>query len=254
MLKISSIILTKNSENLIADCIESVSFCDEIIVIDDSSSDRTVDLAVRLGARVEKCPGSSLNFAQKRDFGLKKSKSKWVLYIDADERVSGELKESIMEAINERRSEYQAFKIRRKNFYFKNHEWPFIESLERLFKKSSLKGWSGEVHETPLIDGKIGVLNGFLLHYTHSDLTSMVNKTIEWSGIEARLRFKAHHPPMTWWRFPRVMLTAFYDSYIRQKGYKAGTAGLIESIYQSFSMFITYARLWEMQQKKNNAK
>jgi glycosyltransferase involved in cell wall biosynthesis len=250
MSKISAIILTQNSENLIADCIESLSFCDEIVVIDDGSSDRTIDLAKRLGARVEAYKGIPLNFAEKRNFGLKKAKSKWVLYIDADERVIKELKESILEVINNRESEYQAYKILRKNYYFGSHEWPYIEKPERLFKKSSLKGWSGEVHETPLIEGKVEELNGFLLHYTHTDLTSMVNKTLTWSKIEAELRFKAHHPPVVWWRFPRVMLTAFYDSFVRQKGYKAGTAGLVESLYQSFSLFITYARLWEMQQKK----
>jgi hypothetical protein len=156
--------------------------------------------------------------------------------------------------VNQRKSEYQAYKIHRKNYYFGNHEWPFIESLERLFEKSSLKGWYGEVHETPKVEGKIGELKGFLLHYTHRDLTSMVDKTIVWSKIEAELRYKSHHPPMTWWRFPRVMFTAFYYSYIQQKGYKAGTVGIVESLYQSFSMFITYARLWEMQQKKNKEK
>lgn len=251
MSKISVVILTKNSENDIVDCIESVkSLAGEIIVIDDNSTDRTAGLAGRMGARVEICKDKLLNFADRRNLGLKKAKSKWILYIDSDERVTGELKESILKVINEREPEYQAYRILRKNYYFGTHEWPFVESLERLFIKSSLKGWHGEVHETPMIEGKVGQLNGFLLHYTHKDLASMVNKTISWSKIEAELRFKAHHPPVVWWRFPRVMLTAFYDSYIRQRGYKAGTAGLIESVYQSFSMFITYARLWEMQQKK----
>lgn len=251
MSKISAIILTKNSENLIADCIESIrGLVDEIIVIDDSSTDRTADLAKRLGARVETPTQTNIDFSEKRNLGLKKAKNKWILYIDADERVSSELKESILGVINLRKPEHQAFKIRRKNFYFGGHVWPYIEKLERLFNKSSLKGWHGKIHETPAVEGKIGELNGFLLHYTHRDLTSMVNKTISWSKIEAELRYKSHHPPVYWWRFPRVMLTAFYNSYIRQKGYKAGTAGLIESIYQAFSIFITYARLWEMQQEK----
>lgn len=257
MSKLSVIILTKNSENHIVDCIESVNLlADEIIVIDDNSTDRTVDLADRLGARVETLPGKAgeVNFSEKRDFGLKKAKNKWILYIDADERVTRELKQSILKVINGDSSEYHAYKILRKNFYFGTHPWPYVESLERLFLKSSLKGWKGQVHETPLVDGKIGELDGLLLHYTHTDLTSMVDKTLIWSKIEADLRFKSHHPQMTWWRFPRVMLTAFYDSYIRQKGYKAGTVGLIESMYQAFSMFITYARLWEIQQKKKEVR
>lgn len=253
MAKLSAVILTKNSENLIVDCIESLrEVADEIVVIDDNSTDRTVELAARLGAKIEIYKDKERDFSKMRELGLKKAKYTWVLYIDSDERTSKELRESIKEIKNERQSSCQAYKILRKNYYLGTHEWPYTEKLERLFKKSSLRGWQGEVHETPLIDGKIGHLDGFLLHYTHSDLASMVNKTISWSKIEARLRFKAHHPPVVWWRFPRVMLMAFYYSYISQKGYKAGTAGLIESIYQSFSMFITYARLWELQQKKKD--
>ena len=126
--------------------------------------------------------------------------------------------------------------------------------MERVFRKENLRGWKGKLHETPIIDGAIGDLDGFLLHYTHRDLTSMVNKTIEWSKIEAETRFKANHPKITWWRFPRVMLTAFFDSYIRQGGWKVGTIGLIESMYQSYSIFVTYARLWEMQTKSQKSK
>lgn len=248
MSKISAVILTKNAENIITDCLESVSFCDEIIAIDDGSTDRTADIAKRFGARVELPKFKTDNFAEKRNFGLKKAKYKWIFYIDPDERVTPQLKESIIKISNQHKAQFQAYKIQRKNFYLGAHEWPHIEFMERLFYKSALIRWHGELHETPEVDGKIGQLDGFLLHFTHTDLTSMVNKTISWSKIEAELRLHASHPLMTWWRFPRVMITAFYNSYIKQKGYKAGTPGLIESIYQAFSMFITYARLWEMQQ------
>jgi hypothetical protein len=249
MVKISAIILTKNSENVLADCIDSISFCDEIIVIDDDSTDRTVDIAKRFGANVEKSNPTKKSFSRKREQGLKKTKFKWVLYIDSDERVSSDLKKSILEAVN-KNNEFDAYAFPRKNFYLGNHEWPYIEKQLRLFKKSSLKGWHGQLHETPEIEGKIGELQGFLLHFTHRDLSSMIEKTISWSEIEAELRFRSNHPQMTWWRFPRVMATAFYQSYIKQQGFKAGTAGLIESLFQAFSIFITYSRLWEMQQKK----
>lgn len=250
MNKISAIILTKNSEQMLADCIDSVSFCDEIIIVDDNSTDRTPDLAKHLGARVFNYKSDS--FAKKRNFGLEKAKYKWVIYIDDDERVSKDLESNIKDQIlSKTKNEFSAYKIKRKNFYLGNHEWPQIENHLRLFSKSSLKEWKGALHETPIVEGEVSELDGFLLHYTHRDLSSMVKKTIEWSKIEAELRFKANHPKMSAWRFFRVMLTAFYGSYIKQKGYKAGTAGLIESMYQSFSMFITYARLWELQNAKD---
>jgi glycosyltransferase involved in cell wall biosynthesis len=254
MSKISAIIIAKNEENMIADCLDSVSFCDEIIIVDGGSEDRTVELAKRMGAKVY--PLETNDFSKLRNFGLEKAKGDWVLYVDTDERVSDGLKDEIKHLTkdSDRVGKLNAYSLKRKNFYLgtsAKNEWPYIEKLERLFKKENLKGWKGELHESPIIHGTIGELDGYLLHYTHRDLTLMLNKTIEWSKIEAELRFKAGHPQMVWWRFLRVMFTAFFDWYIRQKGYKLGTVGLIESIYQMFSMFITYARLWEMQQIKN---
>lgn len=247
MNKISAVVIAKNAEGLIAECLESIKFCDEVIVIDSGSSDRTVQIAKDFGARVFEISGT--DFSERRNLGLQKAYGDWILYVDTDERVSSELKSNIKIQIS-KADEFAAFKIKRKNFYFGNFEWPHVEKLERLFRKDNLKGWHGKIHESPIVEGRVGMLDGFLLHYTHRDLSSMVDKTIEWSEIEAELRFKNNHPKMSWWRFPRVMVTAFFDSYIRKKGYRAGIAGLIESIYQSFSMFITYARLWELQNKK----
>lgn len=253
MKNISVVILTRNAEDLIADCMDSVSFCDEVIVIDDYSTDRTAELAKLLGASVY--PYSSESFAKKRNLGLKKAKGRWILYLDADERVSPELARAIQSVLERKKDIYAAYRVNRKNFYLGNHEWPAMEKLERLFKKSKFEEWYGELHESPRVNGDIGDLDeGYIRHYTHQDLTSMLNKTIQWSKIEAELRFHANHPYMSWWRFFRVIMTAFYDSYVRQKGYKAGTAGLIESMYQGFSMFITYARLWELQQQNKGIK
>ncbi|HSX09867.1 MAG TPA: glycosyltransferase family 2 protein [Candidatus Saccharimonadales bacterium] len=254
MTKLSAVILTKNSEDMIADCIDSLSFCDEIIVIDDYSTDRTAELAKHLGASVY--PYTSDSFAKRRNLGMQKAKGKWVVYLDVDERVSPDLKDAIQAVLERKKDIYAAYRLRRKNFYLGNNEWPVLEKLERLFKKSKFEEWYGDLHESPRVNGDIGdIEEGFIRHYTHRDLTSMLDKTIQWSKIEAELRFNANHPRMSWWRFFRVIITAFYDSYIRQQGYKVGTAGLIESMFQSYSMFITYARLWEMQynsQKERN--
>lgn len=248
MSRISAVILAKNEEEMIADCLDSVSFCDEILVIDSHSTDRTAEIASYKGAKVYEYITES--FADRRNYGLELAKHDWILYVDADERVGNELKDAVLKAVKDEKSAYHAYKVKRKNYYYWNHEWPYVETLERLFRKKYLNGWKGVLHETPKITGSSTTLEGYLLHYSHRNLSQMLQKTIEWSGFEADLRFKAHHPKVTWWRFARVMLTAFYDSYIHQKGYKAGTAGIVESIYQAFSMFITYAKLWEMQQKK----
>lgn len=259
MSRISGVVIVKNEENMIADCLDSLSFCDEIIVVDGGSEDRTAEIAQKMGAKV--FGFKTDDFSSMRNFGRDKAKNDWILYVDADERVTASLSENIKYQIslrlrsgqaNIKDSDMTAYKIKRKNFYLGNYEWPYIEKIERLFKKDRLKEWVGQLHETPVINGKVGELEGFLLHYTHRDLTSMLSKTIEWSRIEAKLRFDKNHPKMTWWRFPRVMITAFINPYITQKGWKAGIVGFIESMYQAFSAFITYARLWEMQNNIKN--
>lgn len=246
-MRISAIVIAKNEEGMIGDTLSTLKFCDEIIVIDNGSIDKTIEIAKKNGAEV--IVYKTDDFSKLRERGLELSSSDWLIYLDADERITKELEKEIVEKINHPAS-YKAFRVKRKNFYYGEHEWPKIEKLERVFKKDKLKGWKGKLHESPIVEGRIGDLENFILHYTHRNLSQMLDKTIEWSEIEADTRFKNKHPKMSWWRFPRVMIGAFFDSYIRQSGYKAGTAGMIESIYQSFSIFITYAKLWEKQNEK----
>lgn len=252
MNKLSGIIIARNEETMIGEALDSIAFCDEIIVIDNSSTDKTREIAENKKAKVYEIRTN--DFSEIRNFGLSKAENGWVLYLDADERIDEELKSLIKGTISAN-TKYAAFFLKRKNFYFGKHEWPKIERLERLFKKEKLKEWKGKLHESPVVDGEIGKIEqGFILHFTHRDLESMLNKTIEWSTQEALLRYNSGHPKMTWWRFPRVMLTAFLDSYVKQGGYKAGVSGFVESMYQSFSMFVTYAKLWELQNQVKNKK
>lgn len=243
-MKISVVVLTKNEEKQIEGCLDSIRWADEIHIIDSGSTDQTLSIAKKYTDKI--WLEESDDFSIKRNLGLAKAKSQWVLYIDADERVTPQLQNEIRIVVE--KDELAAYTIPRKNFYL-GKEWPFVEKIARLFQKERLKGWTGKIHESPIIEGKVGELQNYLLHHTHRDLSSMVDKTIEWSKIEAELRLKTKHPPVVWWRFPRVMLTEFYRSYVMQSGWKAGTIGIIESFYQSFSIFITYARLWEMQRK-----
>lgn len=248
---LSVVIITKNEERNIKDCINSVLFSDEIIVVDSESTDKTVEIAKKCSDRVKVFTHKFKDFSTLRDFAQSKASGKWILFVDADERVSQELKTNIINVINN--GEFSTFKIKRKNFYFGNYEWPTIEKLERLFLKEKLKGWYGLLHESPRFEGNLGELNGFLNHYTHRTLSEMVEKTNEWSEIESEILFSANHPKMVWWRFLRIILTKFWDSFFKQKGYKLGTVGLIESIFQAFSYFIVYAKLWEKQQVKLKA-
>lgn len=247
---ISVLIITKNDEDVISDCIKSVkSFSEDIVVIDGGSSDKTIDIAKKLGVRV--IENGFKNFSDQRNFALTFAKNEWILYIDSDERVTDkfilELKDKISNI--QKDSDIAGFYVRRKT-YFYGRDWHFSDKVERIFRKSRLKRWRGVVHETPEVEGNLGMINSPILHFTHRNFEQMVRKTNDWSEFEAQLRFKAGHPEMSLWRFPRVMISAFLDSYLRQGGYRNGAAGVIEAMYQAFSIFITYGKLWEMQNKK----
>ncbi|MBI3379799.1 glycosyltransferase family 2 protein [Candidatus Gottesmanbacteria bacterium] len=248
-MNISAIIISRNEEENISACIKALDFADEIIVIDNCSSDNTRELAEKSGAKVYEISG--LDFSYLRNIGKEKAASQWLLYIDADERVSKNLSIEIKKAVKNPESN-SAFSIVRKN-YFLGKPSPKLERINRLIKKDALIGWHGSLHESPIITGSIGELQFYLLHYTHKNISSMVAKTNEWSAIEAQLLYKSNHPLMREWRFFRILVTSFFRSYIQNQAWKMGTTGFIESTYQAFSNFITYAKLWEKQNKSEVA-
>lgn len=246
---LSVVIITKNEENVIADCIDSIkSVATEIIVVDSGSDDRTAEVAKHAGAKV--FVHAFEDFSSQRNFAMSKASNAWVFYLDVDEQATAEFNKELIQKIRtfDEDSNIGGFFIRRKTFYF-NKDWGSVDKVQRVFFKRRFKKWEGVVHETPKIVGEFGVIESPVLHYTHGDLSQMLSKTNEWSEYEAELRHNAHHPKMNALRFVRVMSTAFIRSYILDKGYKNGTEGLIESIYQAFSMFVTYAKLWEKQIK-----
>lgn len=254
---VSAIILAKNEEARIEACIKSVSWVDEVIVMDNESTDGTRKAALRLGAKIIEQPAK--DFSSLRNSGKDAASGEWLLYVDADEVVSQELQEEIAGVISRSREAGSrsarqpsvGYEIRRKNYYL-GHPWPGDEYILRLMRKSALVAWYGALHETARVKGEIGRLDAPLIHNTHRTLEEMVAKTNVWSETETQLRHDANHPPVVWWRLLRVMTTAFWGSFIRQGGWKAGTVGWIESIYQAFSMFVTYAKLWEKQTRDTN--
>src|SRR3989344_3005676 len=218
-MKLSSIIITRNEQENISECIKNLSFADEVIVIDNNSKDATVSSAKKAGAYVTSQSG--LDFSYLRNIGKEKANGEWLLYVDADERIPPSLAKEIKH-VTDKKDMYQAYALNRKNFYL-GEMWPGLERMVRLMRKDALVGWQGTLHETAMVAGKVGELNEPFLHYSHNNLSSMVEKTNEWSQVEATLRLQAGHPPMVWWRFFRVMTTAFWKSFVTMEGWRLGT-------------------------------
>jgi glycosyltransferase involved in cell wall biosynthesis len=243
--KVSVIILAGNRQELIENCLKSVVWVNEKILVDLGSNDKTVAMAKKHGCKIIKAL-KEYNFSLWRNQGAKKASGGWLLYLDADERVPKTLAEEILKTV--KHTSHSAFLIPRKNFFlgkeFKT-EWPDYQL--RLMKKKDLLGWEGKVHEKPKMKGSIAKFRNSLIHLSHRSLESALINTLAWSKLEAENRFKAGHPKMTGLRFFRVVLTGFWEQFIKEKRWKEGTEGFIDGIYQVFSLFFTYYRLWQIQ-------
>lgn len=246
---ISILVLTKNEEKMIEACLASAKWADEIILVDNFSADKTIEIAKKYTDKIyqKKFEG----YADERNFLAQKAKGQWIFYLDADERITSQLKEEIQKVIKD--DKYQAFAVSRKNILLGKWQkhgswWPDFQI--RLFKRNALKSWQGELHERLGFTGKLGYLKNPLIHLTHRDIISMMRKTENWAPIEAKLRFESKHPKMTGWRFIRIVKGELLKQFLKG-GWRDGTEGWIEIFYQTFSLFITYVKLWEMQRKES---
>ncbi len=253
---ISIIILAGNEQNMITDCLKTCSWVEEIILVAANSTDKTVSLAKKIIPNIIVIKTSdeyNKNFSKWRNLGLKSATKQWILYIDADERITPKLKKNIIKTISSN-NKYSHYAIPRANYFLGQrvkHGGTYPDYVKRLYQRNKFLGYKGILHEEPIVSGEINYLTDDLLHYTHRDLTSMINKTIVWSDTEAQALFKSDHPPVVWWRFIRMILTKLYERLIKQKMWKDGQVGWISAIFESYNTFLIYARLWELQQKQN---
>lgn len=251
--KISAIVLAKNEEEAIGECLESLSWVDEAILVDTGSTDKTIEIAEKHKAKVVNT--ESGGYSQWRNRGAKEAAGVWILYIDADERVTPLLRKEIKELISENpvTKGIYAFAIPRRNFVFKKelkHGGWYPDYVKRLFYNKEFTGWAGDLHEEPKFSGSIGHLKNALIHLKENSLEEMVEKTNKWSDIEAKLMFEANHPPMNIPRFMTAMFREFWHRMIRGLAFLDGPVGIIFALYQVYSRFISYAKLWELQQKE----
>lgn len=251
MTSLSVIILAKNvAEEIVPTIKEAKEFADEIIVVDTGSTDdgATLKAVKPFANKIYQTTGH--DFAKWRNHGARLASSDWLFYLDSDERVTPALAEEIKKAINT--SNFSAYQISRFEIFLGKHlsHWgdPWVL---RLIKKDKLDKWVGKLHEQPKINGPIGKLKNQLVHLSHKNLDEKLGNTINWSRLESEMLLAAKHPQMVGWRFVRIILTEFNYRFFKQRLFLDGTEGMIEIIYQMFSRFLTYVRLWEAQRKPN---
>lgn len=252
---ISVVILTKNEEKNILDCLESVLWADEAIIIDDNSEDRTVEVVKSLSNKKIKVYSRALNedFASQRNYALSKATKKWVLFIDADERVPNALREEINTFLieNGKTSNINGFFIKRKDIIWgkmlKYGEAGGIKLLRFAKKNSGI--WTGKVHETWQIEGSVSEMENYLIHFPHQTVDEFLSEINFYTSLRARELYEKGIKGSV----ENIILYPkgkFLKNYFLKLGFLDGIEGFIFAIFMSFHSFLVRGKLWLLWRRK----
>lgn len=215
MSTIAAVVLTFNEEKNIGDCLESVKWTDEIVLVDSFSTDRTIEIAGRYVAKVfqKKWAG----FAKDKDFGIEKASSEWIILLDSDERVTEELRREIERTIDQDTS-CAGYFIPRKNYFsdkwIKHCGW-YPNYMLRLFKRDKGRHDDREVHERVIVDDKLGYLKEPLIHYSYESVSDYRKRFDRYTSLEAQEMVKNNARIV--WLFPFRRLFEFFSQYVSDK-------------------------------------
>lgn len=244
---ISAVVLTKNEEENIAVCLASLSWCNEIVVVDDSSLDKTKQIAKKYKATVVAYTGEH-DFANKRNFGLTKAKGEWVFFVDADERVTHALKQEILRLTSLLQNDkINGFFVKRQDYLWGKpllHGEQGNGTFLRLAKKG--KGlWSGKVHEVWNISGEVGMLENPLIHFPHPSLAEFLSEINHYSTLRAQELYKkgVRANFLSILAYPKAK---FIQDYIFKYGFLDGMEGFIVALLMSLHSFLVRGKLWQL--------
>lgn len=246
-LGISIVVLTHNDEKRIVDCLESLNFADELIIVDDNSSDRTVELSQRFTKKIFVRPLNN-NFANQRNFAFNLVHNQWVLFIDSDEFVSEKMKEEIQKKI--KLNDIDGFYVKRYDYMWGKkilHGEAGNVRLLRLAKKDSGK-WKGRVHEKWKVLGNTAELSSPLIHVPHQTVKEFVDDINEYSTVRTYELYE-EGKEVNFFSIIFYPVAKFVQNYIVRRGYIDGIPGFLYAAMMSFHSFLVRAKLFLLNNK-----
>ena len=244
---ISGVVICFNEEDRIERCLESLGFCDEIVVVDSGSTDRTREIAERYATRfVEQ---DFLGYVKQKNFALERASGEWIVSLDADEALSPELQREIPRAVAEAAGDVAGFVLDRVTYFLgvwhDAGEW-YPDAQLRVFRRT-LGHYAGrDPHDRVELEGTAHPLSGRLLHWNYRNLSDHISTVDRFSARQAQgmadegLRFRLVdlllRPPLR-----------FFKGYVLQRGFTKGLPGFLVSVSTAYYVFMKYAKLWELE-------
>ncbi len=244
---ISVVISAYNEEKALGRCLASVSFADEIIVVDNQSQDNTVEIAKKYTKHVYS-QKNILMLNTNKNYGFEKATGDWIFNLDADEEVPKELAKEIQSVIRSNSKEV-GYWIKRKNIIFGKWVrhglwWP--DKQIRLFRRGKGRFPCVHIHEYIVVEGTVGELATPYVHYNYEYVKQYL-ATIDRASTSEAISLGDIQHECVWYDALRFPVSDFLKVYFAQEGYKDGLHGLVLAIFQAFYSFTVFAKYWEMQ-------
>jgi glycosyltransferase involved in cell wall biosynthesis len=246
--KLSAVVAVRDEEQMLEGALRLLGFCDEIVVvIDDRTTDRTEEIARRYTEQVHRVPFEG--FGALKNAGVDRARGEWIVFCDADERVTPRLASQLMAEV-ERGSELWAFRSPTVNFFWgrRMEHGGWREAHVKIVRRDHARH-TGDIHERlDLPPDRVGWLSGERWHFSHRSIEDNLRKTVIYGRLEAAERTTRPTRRVTAGRLLATMALEFARRMVRRAGWRDGMPGVVEGLYQPFSLFCIEVMVWERQQ------
>jgi glycosyltransferase involved in cell wall biosynthesis len=239
-------IITKNEEENIRSCLQSVSFAGQIVIVDSGSTDKTMEIASAFGCEIYR--EGWRGFGPQKQSAIEKCRQPWILVLDADERIPPDTADIIKKIVTDSNVKEAGFSFPRRNYFqgrwIKHAGW-WPDRIIRLFRKDAGRMTTAIVHESVEVQGTVGELDTAIEHYTESRLSKIIQKIDKYSTLGAEAAFREGKISSTGGAFMRAFFT-FIQDYFFRLGFLDGMPGLTLAVTDSINKFFKYAKLSEL--------
>jgi len=255
--RLSAVVAVKNEAHQIRECLEGLRFADEIVLVDMGSSDGTVEAAGSLADKVIVHDGGPHGLIHaNKNMGFRAAEGPWIINLDADERLTPELRDEILEVLRAPADSITAYALPFTHYFFGKYlrHGGFRGSLIRLFRKGKLRYPEDRAHSSPVVDGEVQELKGLVVHFNHRRIADFVQKMNLYTSSDAALLVEHGRgglrnrplPRRLGWKLISAPLSVFWNRYVRHAGFLDGAHGFVAAALLAFYQFVEYAKVWEI--------